>query len=110
MFDIAWSEYLIIAVVALVLLGPKELPVVLKTLGRWVAKARQLTANFESQVYALGEHPDLLEKNSLTETSDSSVVLPPSITYQRVFFKQHEDKRVSPNLLKLKMPAPKPWL
>src|SRR6516164_4437137 len=38
MFDIAWSELLLIAVVALIFIGPKELPQVLNNLGRMAAK------------------------------------------------------------------------
>ena len=36
MFDFAWSEIAIIAVVALVVIGPKDLPKVLRTVGTWV--------------------------------------------------------------------------
>ena len=55
MLDIAWSEYLFIAILALVLLGPNELPVVLKTIGRWVGKARQMSAAFQEQISQLEE-------------------------------------------------------
>ena len=41
MFDIAWSELLLIAVIALIFIGPKELPQVLHTFGRMVAKLRR---------------------------------------------------------------------
>ena len=34
MFDISWSEFLLIGVVALIVIGPKELPGVLRTLGQ----------------------------------------------------------------------------
>ena len=40
MIDIAWSEFLFIAILALIFIGPKELPVVLRATGRWVGKAR----------------------------------------------------------------------
>ena len=46
----SWGEILIIAVAALVLLGPKELPVILRTLGRWVYKMRSIVAAFKAQV------------------------------------------------------------
>jgi sec-independent protein translocase protein TatB len=109
MFDIAWTEYLLIAVVALILLGPKELPVVLRTIGRWVAKARQLTANFERQMYALGENSpldkDLSIENSVNEPTSN---LP--IAYQRVFDKQHVNEKSNLDFLKPKVPSPKPWL
>lgn len=50
MLDIGWSEIALIAVVALVVIGPKDLPHVLKTIGVWVRKARMLTREFQSHV------------------------------------------------------------
>ena len=46
MFDIAWSELLLIAVVALIFIGPKELPQVLNNLGRMAAKLRRSADEF----------------------------------------------------------------
>ena len=44
MFDIAPSELLLVALVALVVIGPKDLPKVLRTLGQWSGKARRLAS------------------------------------------------------------------
>jgi sec-independent protein translocase protein TatB len=49
MFDIAWSELLLIAVIALIFIGPKELPQVLHALGRMVAKLRRSADDFRRQ-------------------------------------------------------------
>jgi sec-independent protein translocase protein TatB len=49
MFDISWTEFLLIAVVALVVIGPKELPGVLRTLGQWTRKLRRMAADFQNQ-------------------------------------------------------------
>ena len=49
MFDIAWSELLLIAVVALIFIGPKELPQVLHSLGRMTAKLRRTADDFRRQ-------------------------------------------------------------
>ena len=49
MFDIGWSELLLIAVVALVAIGPKELPGVLRMVGQWIGKARRMAAEFQGQ-------------------------------------------------------------
>lgn len=49
MFDIGWSELALIAVVALVAIGPKELPGVLRTLGQWVGKVRRMASEFQGQ-------------------------------------------------------------
>jgi sec-independent protein translocase protein TatB len=49
MFDISWSEFAIIAVVALIAIGPKELPGVLRMVGQWMGKARKMAAEFQGQ-------------------------------------------------------------
>jgi sec-independent protein translocase protein TatB len=49
MFDIGWSELALIAVVALIVIGPKELPAVLRTVGQWMGKARKMAAEFQGQ-------------------------------------------------------------
>ncbi|MFA5122397.1 Sec-independent protein translocase protein TatB [Zavarzinia sp.] len=48
MFDLAWSEILLVGVVALVVVGPKDLPDLLRTVGRFVRKARMMASNFQS--------------------------------------------------------------
>lgn len=47
MFDIAWSELALIAVVALVVIGPKDLPKVMRTLGQLIRKMRLLAGEFQ---------------------------------------------------------------
>ena len=49
MFDIGWSEFVVIAVVALIAIGPKELPGVLRMVGQWMGKARKMAAEFQGQ-------------------------------------------------------------
>src|SRR5258708_4490420 len=49
MFDIGWSEFLVIAIVALIAIGPKELPGVLRMVGQWMGKARKMAAEFQGQ-------------------------------------------------------------
>jgi sec-independent protein translocase protein TatB len=49
MFDIGWSELLLIGIVALIAIGPKELPTVLRTLGQWMTKLRRMATEFQNQ-------------------------------------------------------------
>jgi len=49
MFDIGWSELVVIGVVALIAIGPKELPGVLRMVGQWLGKARRMAAEFQGQ-------------------------------------------------------------
>jgi sec-independent protein translocase protein TatB len=46
-FDIAWSELALIAAVALIVIGPKDLPRVMRNLGQWTRKARAMAAEFQ---------------------------------------------------------------
>ena len=49
MFDFGWSEFLVIGVVALIAIGPKELPGVLRGLGHWMGKVRRMASEFQDQ-------------------------------------------------------------
>jgi sec-independent protein translocase protein TatB len=49
MFDIGWTELLVIAVVAIVVVGPKDLPRALRTLGQWTTKVKRMAQEFRSQ-------------------------------------------------------------
>jgi sec-independent protein translocase protein TatB len=50
MFDFAWSELAVIAAVALVVIGPKDLPRVMRVAGFWVRKARSVAHEFQSSL------------------------------------------------------------
>jgi sec-independent protein translocase protein TatB len=50
MFDFSWSEILLIGVVALVVIGPKDLPRVLRTAGQWMGRARSIAREFQFQI------------------------------------------------------------
>ena len=50
MFDIGWGELVVIGIVALIAIGPKELPTVLRTLGQYMGKVRRMAA--ESRRYS----------------------------------------------------------
>ena len=49
MFDISWTEFLLIGIVALIVIGPKELPGVLRTLGQYTRKVRGMASEFQNQ-------------------------------------------------------------
>src|SRR5580658_5657859 len=49
MFDVGWSELVLIGVVALIVIGPKELPAVLRAVGQWTTKIRRMAGEFQSQ-------------------------------------------------------------
>lgn len=49
MFDIGWSELLVIAVVAIVVVGPKDLPPLMRTFGKYAGKLRRAASDFQRQ-------------------------------------------------------------
>jgi sec-independent protein translocase protein TatB len=49
MFDFSWGELVVIGAVALIVIGPKELPTVLRTLGQWMTKIRRMASEFQGQ-------------------------------------------------------------
>lgn len=67
MFDIGWSEMLIIGVVALVVIGPKELPGALKTFAYWMKQARKLAREFQSGVDDMIRQAELDEARQAVE-------------------------------------------
>jgi sec-independent protein translocase protein TatB len=50
MFDIGWSEMLVIAIVTIIFIGPKELPGVLREVGRWIRRVQSMAAEFRGHV------------------------------------------------------------
>ncbi|MBV9861149.1 MAG: twin-arginine translocase subunit TatB [Alphaproteobacteria bacterium] len=61
LFDIGWSELLLIGVVALVVIGPKDLPRALRIAGYWVGKARSLSREFHSSIDQMMREAELEE-------------------------------------------------
>ena len=61
MFDIGWSELLVIGVVALIVIGPKDLPKALKTAGMLLRKARQISGEFRASLDEMVREAELEE-------------------------------------------------
>ena len=68
MFDFAWSEMALIAVVALVAIGPKDMPVAIRAVTGWIKKARRMAAEFQTHVDEMVREADLSEiRSSINE-------------------------------------------
>ena len=66
MFDIGWSEMAVILVVALVVIGPKDLPKVARQLGKWSGKARSMAREFQRSLEDMAREAELDDiKNEL---------------------------------------------
>ena len=61
MFDIGWSELLVIAAVAIIFVGPKDLPKMMRTAGQYVAKVRGMAREFQSSFDELARETELEE-------------------------------------------------
>jgi sec-independent protein translocase protein TatB len=61
MFDIGWGELVVIGIAALIFIGPKELPGVLRTLGQAMAKVRRMAGEFQNQFQDAMREAELAE-------------------------------------------------
>ena len=61
MFGVDTSELILLAILALVFIGPKDLPMALRTLGRWVGQVRGMARHFTSGVEAMIREAELEE-------------------------------------------------
>ena len=76
MFDIGWSELVVIAVVALIAIGPKELPGVLRMVGQWMGKARKMASEFQGQFQEAMREAEMADlKKSFDEVRDAATGL-----------------------------------
>jgi sec-independent protein translocase protein TatB len=60
-FDIAWSELALIGAVALIVIGPKDLPRVMRSLGQWTRRARAMAAEFQRNLDEMMREAELDE-------------------------------------------------
>lgn len=73
MFDIGWSELVLIGVVALVAIGPKEMPGVLRMVGQWMGKARKMAAEFQGQFQEAMREAEMADlKKSFDEVKEAA--------------------------------------
>lgn len=83
MFDIAPTELLIVAVVALVVIGPKDLPGVMRTVGQWVGRARGMARHFRSGIDTMIREAELEEMEKKWREENERIMrehpMPPEI-------------------------------
>jgi sec-independent protein translocase protein TatB len=87
MFDIAWSELFVILIVALVVVGPKDLPKLMRTAGQWAGRARGMADQFRRSFDEMARQSELdelrAEVNRLkTETTDIATKSMGDLDYQ----------------------------
>lgn len=73
MFDIGWGELVVIGIVALIAIGPKELPTVLRSLGQWMGKIRRMAAEFQGQFQEAMREAEIADLKKQADDLTSSV-------------------------------------
>jgi sec-independent protein translocase protein TatB len=69
--DVSWGELLVVGIVALVVIGPKDLPRVMRTCGQWMRKLRGLAADFQGQMAMIDRELELEDlRKQLREMRD----------------------------------------
>ena len=78
MFDIGWTEMLVLGVIALLVLGPRELPNLLRTLGRYVRQMRDVASEFRGQLDDISSEIDT--RAQLKKLADEDLnIAPPDL-------------------------------
>ena len=74
MFDIGFDEMLVIAIVAIVVIGPKDLPLALRSVGRWVAKLRRVSGHFRSGIETMIRDAELEEMEKKWRDQNAAIM------------------------------------
>jgi sec-independent protein translocase protein TatB len=74
MFDIGMDEMLVIAIVAIVVIGPKDLPLALRTVGQWVAKVRKVSGHFRTGIETMIREAELEEMEKKWKEQNEAIM------------------------------------
>lgn len=74
MFDVGAPELLLIAIVALLVVGPKDLPRLLRTVGNWMGKARATARHFRTGVDAMIREAEMEEMQKQWEAQNAAIM------------------------------------
>lgn len=74
MFDIGIGELLVILIIAVVVIGPKDLPLAMRTAGRWIGKMRRVSAHFRSGIDAMVREAELEEMEKKWKAQNEEIM------------------------------------
>ena len=74
MFDIGASELLLTVIVAIVVIGPKDLPLALRTAGRWIGKVRRVSGHFRTGVETMIREAELEEMEQKWREQNAKII------------------------------------
>ncbi|MGB3806408.1 MAG: Sec-independent protein translocase protein TatB [Erythrobacter sp.] len=115
MFDIGAAELLVIIVVAVIVIGPKDMPLAMRTAGRWIGKVRRVSAHFRTGIDAMvreaeledmeakwkARNEEIMKRSSLASEADAGAPVmtgPPPVDSK-------DDALPAPQTTASKMPA-----
>ncbi|HAU22103.1 MAG TPA: twin-arginine translocase subunit TatB [Erythrobacter sp.] len=125
MFDIGASELLVIVIVAILVIGPKDLPLTLRTAGRWIGKVRRVSSHFRTGVDAMIREAELEDMEKKWKAQNDAIMArsgegaladevtgPPAASSEVIDATNNgpkaEEKRQSKNAREPKLPLDKP--
>lgn len=73
MLDLGWSELLVIGIVALIVVGPKDLPVLFRNVGRFVGKAKGMAREFSSAMHQAADEAGVKDIQKTLKTATNPV-------------------------------------
>lgn len=74
MFDIGATEMLLVVIVALLVIGPKDLPLAMRTAGRWMGKLRGMTKHFRAGIDSMIREAEIEEQEKLWAERNAQIM------------------------------------
>ncbi len=74
MFDIGASELLVIVIIAIIVIGPKELPLALRTAGRWIGKVRRVSSHFRTGFDAMVREAEMEDMDRKWKEQNAAIM------------------------------------
>ena len=74
MFDLGAAELLVIVIVAVIVIGPKDLPLAMRTAGRWIGKVRKVSAHFRTGLDAMVREAELEDMEKKWQEQNEAIM------------------------------------
>ena len=80
MFDIGAAELLVIIIVAVIVIGPKDMPLAMRTAGRWIGKVRKVSAHFRTGLDAMVREAELEDMEKKWKAQNEEIMRRTALT------------------------------
>ena len=108
MFDIGWGEFFLIGVVALIVVGPKELPGLFRTVGQWTGKARGMAREFQRSLEQAANESGMNEVSQSLKSLEGVNLRSPTKTARNLATKAMTPSEAAPEPAPESAAAPEP--